>query len=330
MNLLIFKGSEFQVSAPNTLNIIRETENHILLKIGSKYLKNKFIKEIEHIKNFYEGNPEKFLGSGISEKLAEFEYDNEDNGLKEKLLFYLETLSQCGLYEFNSKPYFAYSVRGLLNLEAFGDKEVRIKARHALDHIFYMTAIGSLDFKCYPPLRRLKNTSNQEMLYDYRSVFMAAWEGLDIEGLEGRNKHKLIAAVSNYRPPLRTVLLMHDKGLFTFPSQGLTSSKNKSNLLEASKNDSWSEFLKGFEYEMEPLQNKVDDFAEKEGKDSPRDAARVIQYDVKSPKSTWVIKSDNKRKFLNRDMDRWPLLTTFGKVYKNESSDLEKSGITKI
>ncbi|WP_394767610.1 hypothetical protein, partial [Ferruginibacter sp.] len=81
-------------------------------------------------------------------------YDNIANGMEKKLFKLLHEMRNAGLYEFNSMPYTGYTITGLLNLEAFASEKIRKDARDVLDYMNYTYAIGSYQFKHYPPMRR--------------------------------------------------------------------------------------------------------------------------------------------------------------------------------
>lgn len=131
--LLIEEGEEPRVSVPRTFGLVRDTENHLLMTEGSRYLKNRWL---------------------ALHGYTEPEYDNMKNGLEEWLLSFLGELSEAGLYEFNSMPYLGYTMTALMNLEAFGSEAVRSAARKVLDRANWEYAIGSLSLRRGDLLRR--------------------------------------------------------------------------------------------------------------------------------------------------------------------------------
>lgn len=210
--LLTEDGGSFRTTAPRTLGLVRETENHILMTEGSRYLKNRWLHT---------------HGSTAPR------HDNLANGLERKLLAVLAEPAVNGLYEFNSQPYIAYTITALLNLEAFGSDAVRAAARTALDTINFAYALGSYRLRHYPPFRR--NTgyaASPSLTFGYQTVFMHAWlsyipgrfEAPFIPGSTGT--HAIIATALPYRPPDRVVQLLHDKGpgYFVQLGHGLGSS----------------------------------------------------------------------------------------------------------
>lgn len=92
--LLNQEGEGFRVTVPGSLHLVQETENHILMTEGSRYLKNQWLRE---------------HGS------AEPHYDNRLNGLESRLVSSIGELELAGPYEFNSNPYAEYALMDLTN-----------------------------------------------------------------------------------------------------------------------------------------------------------------------------------------------------------------------
>lgn len=189
--LLKFEGGEFHASAPKSLGLFRDTENHMLMKYGSAYLKNQFMRT-----NCESQSPH---------------FDNKANGLEGKLSALLDTMIQSGPYEFNSKPYAGHTIKALGNLADFAEEPIREKARQALDVIFHCAAVTSLDGKSYGPLRRKVNTKESYSLYDYRSIYMRTWQGKETKA-DGESTHSFIASYMSYRPKQVTMDLLENKG----------------------------------------------------------------------------------------------------------------------
>jgi hypothetical protein len=206
LNVLITEdGNKFRYTAPRTLNLVKETENHILMTEGSRYLKNRWIM---------------LHGSTDSS------YDNIQNGMERKILTFMEQLRSDGLYEFNSLPYIGYTITALLNLEAFASEKVRIEARNVLDYLNWCYALGSYQLKHYPPMRRrYEKAGIQELTTDYHSIFMKAW--LSYSPLTEYNKdirsgevHALMGVCMPYRPADRVIDLIFNKGYGYFIKMG--------------------------------------------------------------------------------------------------------------
>lgn len=204
--LLTEDGGDFRATAPRTLGIVKETENHILMTEGSRYLKNRWLQR--------HGDPAP-------------RYDNVANGLEGKLLAVLADMKAEGLYEFNSQPYIGYTIGALLNLEAFAAEPVRLAAREVLDLMNYGYALGSHGLRHYPPFRRrYEYATATSLTIGYQSAFMKAWLSFAPMPLatpelgRGGEVHALMGACLPYRPSDRVVQLIFDKGAGYFAQLG--------------------------------------------------------------------------------------------------------------
>ena len=195
--LLSEEGNKFRKTAPKTLGLAPETENHILMTEGSRYLKNRWLMLHGDTKS---------------------DYDNVKNGMEAKILAYLERMKTDGLYEFNSIPYIGYTIMALLNLEAFASDKVRTEARNVLDYMNWTYALGSYQLRHYPPMRRLYGKASiKELTTDYHSIFMKSW--LSYAPIAPFNTnishgevHALMGACMPYRPADKVVDLIFNKG----------------------------------------------------------------------------------------------------------------------
>ena len=131
--LLPLEGGDARSTVPRTLGLVRDTENHLLMTEGSRYLKNRWLA---------------LHGSTLEA------HDNAANGMEAWMLNLIEELHEAGFYEFNSIPYEGYTLTALLNLEAFGSDTIRSAARDLLDEHHWKYALGSLDYRRFPPFRR--------------------------------------------------------------------------------------------------------------------------------------------------------------------------------
>ncbi len=195
--LLTAEGNKFRSTVPNTLGLVKETENHLLMTEGSRYLKNHWM--MTH------GNNDPY-------------FNNLQNGMEGKIMKLLGGIKENGLYEFNSLPYIAYTISALLNLEGFASEKVRLEARNVLDYINWTYALGSYQLKHYPPMRRRYDKEYiKEITTDYQSVFMKSW--LAFANKTGYNKdirhaevHALTGAAMPYRPADKVTELIFNKG----------------------------------------------------------------------------------------------------------------------
>lgn len=208
--LLIDEGNKFRYHTIGTLQLLRETENHILMTEGSRYLKNRWL--MTH------GNQQPI-------------YDNEKNGMETAILKFLAEMQTAGLYEFNSLPYNGYTITALLNLEAFGSEIVRIEARNTLDYMDWCFALGSYQYKYFPPMRRrIDKAKFQELTTDYHSIFMQTWMSFAPDtkvDYKQKNKdvHALMASFMPYRPSdkVAKMLCEKEKGYFVKMGHGKKS-----------------------------------------------------------------------------------------------------------
>ncbi len=194
--LLVDEGKRFSDAVPGTLGRIKDSENHILMAQGSKYLKNRY--------RMLHGNTEE-------------RFNNELNGMEAGILEQLAELSGVGLFEFNSVPYLGYTLAAILNLEAFGSLKVQNAARGVLDYLSFSYALGSYDFKYYPPFRRrYDRAKNSSLSKDYQTICMKTWLSFHPtikydEPIQSGETHALIAACMPYRPADEVVRLIFNK-----------------------------------------------------------------------------------------------------------------------
>ncbi|TWT35447.1 hypothetical protein KOR34_03380 [Posidoniimonas corsicana] len=195
--LLTEDGGSPLLSVPNTLGIVLDTENHLLMTEGSRYLKNRWLC---------------LHGS------SDADHDNKANGLEQWLLRHLAKLGEAGFYEFNSIPYEGYTLTALLNLEAFGSPAVRAAARKLLDRLNWEYAVASLGLRQFPPFRRQRrHAGSTDLAGDYHTALMKSWVSLSPDAptqlrvRAGGLHHALWACWSPYRLPDTTAHWVLDK-----------------------------------------------------------------------------------------------------------------------
>ncbi len=195
--LLTEEGNKFSYSAPRTLGLAPETENHVLMTEGSRYLKNRWLQ--------MHGDQDK-------------KYDNIGNGMEQKLLAVIATLRNSGLYEFNSLPYIGYTITALLNLEAYSSEKLRNASRDLLDFMNWTYALGSYQLKHFAPMRRrYEKAGFTSLTTDYQSVFMKTWISFSNRtefnrNISGALPHAFMGACMPYRPADEIMKLLFDKG----------------------------------------------------------------------------------------------------------------------
>lgn len=203
--LLTAQGEAFTDAVPGTLGKIKETENHLLMIEGSRYLKNQYLRN-------------------HGENAAEF--NNEMNGMENHVLGLLHEVTGIGLYEFNSIPYLGYTIAAILNLEAFGSEKVRLAARTSLDYLNFTYALGSYRLKYYPPFRRRYEKSKITSLSaDYQTEYIKSWlsfhPDLNFSGEKvTARSHAIIGACMPYRPADEIIDLIFDKSRGYFVKLG--------------------------------------------------------------------------------------------------------------
>ncbi len=196
--LLTEDGNAFRATAPHTLGLFEETENHLLMTEGSRYLKNRWLR----------------MHGNTSPR-----FDNEANGMESRLLSLLEKMRTAGFHEFNSQPYIGYTILGLLNLEAFASDRLRTSARDLLDEMNWNYALGSYRLRHFPPFRRRYEYAGMTSLTTgYQTAYMTSWLSyaptpLELTGLQrGGETHAIIGACLPYRPPDAVVRFLFEKG----------------------------------------------------------------------------------------------------------------------
>jgi len=182
--LLNQDGPGFRTTVPGSLGLVQETENHILMTEGSRYLKNQWIAQ-------YDPDPR---------------FDNVTNGLEAKLIDFISDLDTAGLYEFNSNPYAGYTLMALLTLEAFADAPVADAARSLIDRLNFEFVLGSVKARRYPPFRRQTRRADVTNLLDHgHTSMMLVWldrAGVDVPDVQFHSHQAVYAALMPYRLPL--------------------------------------------------------------------------------------------------------------------------------
>ncbi|MBT3602869.1 MAG: hypothetical protein HOE48_24925 [Candidatus Latescibacteria bacterium] len=193
--LMTQEGGTPKIYTPRLLGFpLRDTENHILMTEGSRYLKNRW----------------KALHGNSDPK-----YDNVANGLEAWLVAYLEGMARAGFHEYNSRPYIGYTLTALLNLEAFTGEPVRVAARRVLDRANWEYAVGSLSLRRFSPFRRQARRSvDTDLDGDYHTGVMKAWMGLagvdDLYIRKGEHQ-ALWVPLTSYRPSDAVVAWIQEK-----------------------------------------------------------------------------------------------------------------------
>lgn len=121
----------------------KETENHVLLTEGSRYLTNQLWRRVLREKG-----------------VASDYYDNTKNGMTTFLLKFMRDFLLNDFDEYNSRPYAKLSLAGLHNIYEYAeDKSVKEMAKMVIDYMSAKFASSSLDLRrvvpfCRQPERR--------------------------------------------------------------------------------------------------------------------------------------------------------------------------------
>jgi hypothetical protein len=112
----------------------KDTENHILMTEGSRYLTNQLLQE---------------LGETAPE------YNNDKNGFHDWLLIHLQEFFKHHFDEFNSRPYQVYTVKAIGNIHSFAhEKRVKLAAEMLLNYLSALWAVQSNQGRRSVPFRR--------------------------------------------------------------------------------------------------------------------------------------------------------------------------------
>ncbi len=192
-NILTIEGNKFRRNVGYMF--LEDSENHILMTEGSRYLKNQWLR------NHGNNAPE---------------YNNKTNGVEKKLKMFLEEIDTYGFYEFNSAPYLGYTYCALLNLYEFASGDIRSLSGKLLDRLNWQYALSSYKFKHFPPnRRRFGKDFKKNIDSDYHTVMLKVWgslydESLSVNMSRGQH-HALWATFVSYKPADKVIQWVLDK-----------------------------------------------------------------------------------------------------------------------
>ncbi len=192
--LLVLSGPRGTLKAPRSLGFKTETENHILMMEGCRYLKGRW----------------SILHDG-KERSPGFE------ALERWLTGHLIEKANKGTKEFNSQPYIGYTLTALLMLAAFGGTEVSKTSRELLDKLNLLYAYGSLTFRRYPPFHRRRDHAGEGWLdLDYHTAMMKVWAGragVNVTDplIRAGHEHALMASILPYDLPTKVMEVLTGK-----------------------------------------------------------------------------------------------------------------------
>ena len=192
-NILTIEGNKFRRNVGYMF--LEDSENHILMTEGSRYLKNQWLR------NHGNNAPE---------------YNNKTNGVEKKLKVFLEEIDTYGFYEFNSAPYLGYTYCALLNLYEFASGDIRSLSGKLLDRLNWQYALSSYKFKHFPPnRRRFGKDFKKNIDSDYHTVMLKVWgslydDSLSVNMSRGQH-HALWATFVSYKPADKVIQWVLDK-----------------------------------------------------------------------------------------------------------------------
>jgi len=194
-NLIVSGGSKPHLKTPGTLGLLRETENHVLMGTTALYLKNQWV---------------------LANTNTNIEFDNSINGVEQFLIKFLSSLTKSGFYEFNSDPYSGYSLTAILMLQDQAKSlEIKQLCQIILDQTFYQHALSSLNFKFYPPIRRIMERANDPQLSKnpvnslaLTFYAMAKNQLVETDWVQHNYHQALIALLSSYTLPNEIVNIL--------------------------------------------------------------------------------------------------------------------------
>ena len=192
-NILTIEGDKFRRNVGYMF--LEDSENHILMTEGSRYLKNQWLR------NHGNNAPQ---------------YNNKTNGVEKKLKVFLEEIDTYGFYEFNSAPYLGYTYCALLNLYEFASGDIRSLSGKLLDRLNWQYALSSYKFKHFPPnRRRFGKDFKKNIDSDYHTVMLKVWgslydESLSVNMSRGQH-HALWATFVSYKPADKVIQWVLDK-----------------------------------------------------------------------------------------------------------------------
>lgn len=187
--LLIETGSKPDTKTPRTLGLMRDTENHILMKEITRYLRNQWM---------------------FQHRDSSIVHDNTQNGMDAWFIHHLSEMLETGTYEFNANPYQGYTMSALFTLHSFAANDSVVQlCEQLLDELHWEYALGSYGFRTYRPFRRRVERAGITNLFgdpqgaiSQSLCFKHNKRPFTLEDIKGKNYHQVInALVYRYQLP---------------------------------------------------------------------------------------------------------------------------------
>lgn len=211
LRILDLEENSYHLGCPGTGGFIEESENHTWMILSSLYL----------IYAYKMNHPQLDQNQIVVETEGGKRLTNQEvkENIEKRILAFLDYTKNSGFYEFNSRPYVAFTLHALLNLEAFSpSEEIKEKAREVLDFLNLSYAVSSYNGKRFPPFCRNINKAKEVSLsFCHHSTYFTVWaqtpHASTQEYLEhnSRFQYATIAASLPYRPKQEIIDLMKQK-----------------------------------------------------------------------------------------------------------------------
>lgn len=211
LRILDLEENSYHLGCPGTGGFIEESENHTWMILSSLYL----------IYAYKMRNPQLDQNQIVvqTEKGKRFTNKEVKEDLEKRILAFLDYTKNSGFYEFNSRPYVAFTLHALLNLEAFSpSEEIKEKTREVLDFLNLSYAVSSYNGKRFPPFCRNINKAHEVSLKScHHSTYFTVWAQTpstsmqEYLGHHSRFQYATIAASLPYRPKQEIIDLMTKK-----------------------------------------------------------------------------------------------------------------------
>lgn len=207
--ILRMEQGSFDIKCPHSAGCIEESENHTWMILSSLYL----------ICEYKMKDPE-FNAASIVVTVDGDQFNTQDikANLEARILAFITYTRNAGFYEFNSRPYVAFTLHALLNLEAFSSGVIKAEVNALLDHLNDCYAVSSYNYHRFPPFcRNTRKAGDTSLSACHHSTYFKSWTDPQALlndkylGTDGRFQRSTIATSLPYRPKKEVVDLMMDK-----------------------------------------------------------------------------------------------------------------------
>ncbi len=210
---------------------VPETENHVLMIVGGRYLINQFILNIRNGKYTNRGGVKKLIENSenysrklhlkysnytpknkwITVRLSSITQDTQEP-IKDLLLEASGRILHNGFFETNSRPYQGITFHALLNVyNNSDDQQLKIGMRNALDYLSTKYTFQSLNGYRISPMRRNNSYANRACAFitDDMNEIMSFLNGK--YPLRGEDGGAFWTSLSSYRIPQLLLDISYEK-----------------------------------------------------------------------------------------------------------------------